>query len=215
MRSALGDFIRVVFRVLSPPGHLPTSVGGGYTCIVNGETDPWMEDSNSLDPMDTTEDRVHAPFVFTRDHADWLTTDGQACFARGTGDSVAQSQNEAFAALTVKDTLSSPFGLDSARPTLDLTDVRAQPSKKDEGYAALETEGELPNATAIVQTLISHRDLIMNNHMICLIVDNRTPAVPYWRAFAAWWASRRCLVGPQDERTDILWICADATTGLH
>ena len=178
--------------------------------------DPWMEDSNSLDLTDTTETGVRAPFVFTRNHADWLTTDGQACFARGAGDSVAQSQNDAYAALTMKDTLSSPFGLDSARPTLGLTDVRAQPSKKDEGYAALETEGELPDTTAIIQTLISHRDLIMNNHMIYLIVDNRTPAaVPYWPAFAAWWASRRCLVGPQDERTDILWICADATTGLH
>ena len=55
-----------------------------------------MEDSNSLDLTDTTEDRVRAPFVFTRDHADWLTTDGQACFARGTGDSVAQSQDEAY-----------------------------------------------------------------------------------------------------------------------
>ena len=175
-----------------------------------------MEDSNSLDLTDTTETGVRAPFVFTRNHADWLTTDGQACFARGTGDSVAQSQNDAYAALTMKDTLSSPFGLDSARPTLGLTDVRAQPSKKDEGYAAFEKEGELPDTTAIIQTLISHRDLIMNNHMIYLIVDNRTPAaVPYWPAFAAWWASRRCLVGPQDERTDILWICADATTGLH
>ena len=172
-----------------------------------------MEDSNSLDLTDTTETGVRAPFVFTRDHADWLTTDGQACFARGTGDSVAQSQTEANAALTLKDTLSSPFGLDSARPTLGLTDVRAQPSKKDEGYAALETEGELSDTTAIIQTLISHRDLIMNNHMIYQIVDNRTPAaVPYWPAFAAWWASRRCLVGPQDERTEILWICADATT---
>ena len=161
-----------------------------------------MEDSNSLDLTDNTENRVHAPFVFTRDHADWLTTDGQACFARGTGDSVVQSQNEAYAALTMKDTLSSPFGLDSARPTIGLTDVRAQPSKKDEGYAALETEGELPDTTAIIQTLVSHRDLIMNNHMIYLIVDNRTPAaVPYWPAFAAWWASRRCLVGPQEELT--------------
>ena len=46
-----------------------------------------MEDSNSLDLTDTTENGVHAPFVFTRDHADWLTMDGQACFARGTGDS--------------------------------------------------------------------------------------------------------------------------------
>ena len=34
VRSALADFIRVAFRVLSPPGHLPTLVGGGYTCIV-------------------------------------------------------------------------------------------------------------------------------------------------------------------------------------
>ena len=39
--------------------------------------------------------------------------------------------------------------------------------------------------------------------------------VPHWPAFAAWWASRRCLVGPQEETTDILWVCADATTGLH
>ena len=167
--------------------------------------DPWMEDSNSLDLTESTENRVHVPFVFTRDHADWLTTDGQASFARGTGASVAQSQEEAYAAMTMKDTLSSPFGLDSARPTLGLSDVRAQPSKRDEGYAALETEGELPDTTAIIQTLIAHRDLIMNNHMIYLIVDNRTPAtVPYWPAFAAWWASRRCLVGPQEETTDIL-----------
>ena len=104
-----------------------------------------MEDSNSLDLTDTAETGVRAPFVFTRNHADWLTTDGQACFARGTGDSVEQSQNDAYAALTMKDTLSSPFGLDSARPTLGLTDVRAQPSKKGEGYAALEAEGELPD----------------------------------------------------------------------
>ena len=34
-------------------------------------------------------------------------------------------------------------------------------------------------------------------------------------AFAAWWASRRCLVGPQEETTEVLWVCADATTGLH
>ena len=93
-----------------------------------------MEDSNSLDLTESTENRVHVPFVFTRDHADWLTTDGQASFARGTGASVAQSQEEAYAAMTMKDTLSSPFGLDSARPTLGLSDVRAQPSKRDEGY---------------------------------------------------------------------------------
>ena len=116
--------------------------------------------------------------------------------------------------MAMKDTLSSPFGLDSARPTLVLSDVRAQPSKKDDGYATLATEGDLPDTTAIIQTLMLHRDLIMNNQMIYLIVENRMPAdVPHWPAFAAWWVSRRCLAGPQEEATDILWVCADATTG--
>ena len=175
-----------------------------------------MEDSTSLDLTDGLEDRVHVPFVYTRDHAEWLTADGQASFARGTEASVEQSQEEAYAAMAMKDTLSSPFGLDSACPTLGLSDVRAQPPKKDDGYPTLETEGDLPDLTAIIQTLMSHRDLIMNNQMIYLIVDNRMPAdVPHWPAFAAWWASRRCLVGPQEETTDILWVCADATTGLH
>ena len=50
-----------------------------------------MEDSNSLDLTDGLEDRVHAPFVYTRDHAEWLTADGQASFARGTEASVEQS----------------------------------------------------------------------------------------------------------------------------
>ena len=52
----------------------------------------------------------------------------------------------------MQDILCSPLGLDSARPTLVLSDVRAQPSKKDDGYATLETEGDLPDATAIIQT---------------------------------------------------------------
>ena len=39
--------------------------------------------------------------------------------------------------------------------------------------------------------------------------------VPYWPAFAAWWASRRSLVGPQEEITEVLWVRADAAAGLH
>ena len=127
--------------------------------------------------------------------------DDQANFARGTEASVTQSQEDAYAAMAMQDTLCSPLGLDSARSTLVLSDVRAQPSKKDDGYATLETEGDLPDTTAIIQTLMLHRDLIlliMSNQMIYLIVDNRMPTdVPHWPAFAAWWASRRCLVGPQ------------------
>ena len=86
-----------------------------------------MEDSNSLDLTEGLEDRVHVPFVYTRDHAEWLTADGQANFARGTEARVDQAQEETYAAMAMKDTLSSPFGLDSACPTLGLSDVRAQP----------------------------------------------------------------------------------------
>ena len=64
-----------------------------------------MEDSNSLDLTDSAEDRVHVPIAFTRDHADWLTADGQADFARGTEASVTQSQADAYAAMVMHDTL--------------------------------------------------------------------------------------------------------------
>ena len=114
------------------------------------------------------------------------------------------------------DQLSSPFGLDSAQPIIKLADVRAQPPKQDQGYDTEETDGDLPNMTAIIYALLQHRELITRNQMIYLIVDNRKPeAVPHWPAFATWWASRRCLVGPQEEATDVLWVCADRTTGLH
>ena len=70
------------------------------------------------------------------------------------------------------------------------SDVRAQPPKQDQGHATDETEGDLPDVTAIIHTLMLHRELITRNQMIYLIVDNRTPdAVPHWPAFAAWWAS--------------------------
>ena len=66
---------------------------------------------------------------------DWLVADGQADFARGAEASVTQSEAEAHAAMAMHDALCSPLGLDSARPTLVFSDVRAQPSKKDNGYA--------------------------------------------------------------------------------
>ena len=132
-----------------------------------------MEDGNSLDPTDGAEDGVHLALAFTRDHAEWLTADDQANFAGGTGTSVTQSQEDVCAAMAVQDTLCSPFGLDSStRPTLVLSEVHAQPFKKDDGYAALETEGDLPDTAAIIQTLMLHRDLIMSNQLICLIVES-------------------------------------------
>ena len=154
--------------------------------------------------------------AFTQANADWLSDDGRALFVEGTQVCASKAQEDAYAALAMPDHLSSPFGLDSAQPALKLSDVRAQPPTQDKGYDTDETEGDLPDMTAIIHTLMLHRELITSNQMIYLIVDNRKPdAVPHWPAFAAWWASRRCLVGPQEEATDVLWFCADATTGLH
>ena len=171
---------------------------------------------NPLDLNDSMDDRTRAPMAFTQASADWLSDAGRALFAQGTQVCASKAQEDAYAALAMPDHLSSPFGLDSAQPALMLSDVRAQPPKQDKGYDTEETEGDLPDMTAIIHTLTLHRELITRNQMICLIVDNRQPdAVPRWPAFAAWWASRRCLVGPQEEATDVLWVCADATTGLH
>ena len=122
---------------------------------------------------------------------------------QGTSDGHSKAEENAYAALAMPDQLSSPFGLDSAQPTIKLADVRAQPPKQDQGYDTDETDGDLPNMTAIIHALMLHRELITRNNMIYLIVDNRRPeAVPHWPAFAAWWASRRCLIGPQEEATD-------------
>ena len=55
--------------------------------------------------------------------------------------------------------------------------------------------------TAITRMLMLHRELIVRCHMTNPIVDNPSPAeVPHWPAFAAWWASRRCLVGKKREQ---------------
>ena len=52
--------------------------------------------------------------------------------------------------------------------------------------------------------------------MVYLIVDNRAPGdVPHWPAFEKWWLSRRQLVGPHQEQTDLLWITASQRTGLR
>lgn len=52
--------------------------------------------------------------------------------------------------------------------------------------------------------------------MIYLIVDNRKPEdIAHWPAFASWWSSRRKLVGPQEEMTHVLSVCADSESGLR
>ena len=177
--------------------------------------DPEEVESNPLDLNDGMDDRSQVPIAYTQAATDWLSEAGQALFAQSPAVSVSQVLADADAALKMPDRLSSPFGLDSARPALVLADVRAQPPKLDRGYATQQKDakGDLPDMTAIIHMLMLHRELIVRSHMIYLIVDNRLPEdVPYWPAFAAWWASRRSLVGPQEEITEVR---ADADVGLH
>ena len=61
--------------------------------------------------------------------------------------------------------------------------------------------------------LLLHRELIEACGMVYMIVDNRAPED--WPAFAQWWEARRALVGPQQERTDILWVQATHANGLR
>ena len=113
---------------------------------------------NPLDPHDSMEDRTRLPMAFTQEAADWLSDAGRAIFAQGTSDGHSKAQENAYAALAMPDQLSSPFGLDSAQPTIKLADVRAKPPKQDQGYDTEETDGELPNMTAIIYALMQHRD---------------------------------------------------------
>ena len=81
---------------------------------------------------------------------------------------------------------------------------------------ATEQQGHGPDTAAIIACLLMHRKLIESCGMIYLIVDNRAPEeVEHWPAFAQWWAARRALVGPQQERTDVLWVQATHANGLR
>ena len=120
--------------------------------------DPEEVESNPLDLNDGMDDRSQVPMAHTP-ATDWLSEAGQALFAQSPAVSVSQVQADADAALKMSDRLSGPLGLDSARPALVLSDVRAQPPKLDRGYATQQkdAEGDLPDMTAIIHTLMLHR----------------------------------------------------------
>ena len=103
---------------------------------------------NPLDLHDSMEDRTRLPVGLShRRPQDWLSDAGRAIFVQGTPNSQSKAQENAYAALAMPDQLGSPFGLDSAQPTIKLADVRAQPPKQDQGYDTEETDGDLPNMT--------------------------------------------------------------------
>lgn len=173
-----------------------------------------MQD-NPLNLHAGMDSEIPEPAAFSHAAVEWISEADRTRFAQGSLATNPYAKDDAYKALAMSDQISSPFGLDAAQPKVVLADVRSQPPNQDAGYHTDEPFGDLPNMTAVIHTLMLRKELITQNRMIYLIVDNRKPeSVPHWPAFAAWWASRKRLVGPQEEKTEILWICADNTTGL-
>lgn len=188
-----------------------------YAPLVPDPTDRREDvDGNPLDLHDDMEAEIPVLVGYSHEATCWIAESDCTLFAQGSPATDPFAKEDAYSALAMTDQVCSAFGLGANMPTVCLADVRSQPPNLDEGYDTDEKQGHLPNMTAVMRFLLQHHDFISRNQMVYLIVDNRKPdSVPHWPAFASWWASRRLLVGPQEESTDVLRVCADDATGLR
>ena len=58
-----------------------------------------------------------------------------------------------------------------------------------------------------VYVLVDNRDLTN--------LDNPDPSLQHWPAVAAWWSSRACMMGPAQERCDVVYFPIGQASGLH
>lgn len=149
------------------------------------------------------------------DATGWITETDGTFFAQGSEGTNHFAKADAYRALTVQDTVRAFLGLDVNLGEVATADVRSQPIDEDHGYPTSDPSGHVPDMIAVVRHLLHYKDLFLASHMVFLIVDNRTPSEVARSAFASWRSSRRKLIGPQEERTEVLWICADRESGLR
>ena len=146
----------------------------------------------------------------------WITQQKRQAFLYGCPETDHLAKAQAYQALHTPSAVQSYLGLDASIGMCRTSDVRAQPIDKDPGYPAAKQQDHGPDTAAIIECLLRDRELIESCDMIYVIVDNRAPKdVGHWPAFAQWWAARRNLVGPQHERTDLLWVQATHANGLR
>lgn len=146
----------------------------------------------------------------------WITQQKRQAFLYGCPATDHLAKAQAYQALRTPCAVQSYLGLDASIGMCRISDVRAQPIDQDPGYLAAKQQGHGPDTAAIIECLLQDRELIESCDMIYVIVDNRAPKdVSHWPAFAQWWAARRNLVGPQNERTDLLWVQATHANGLR
>ena len=170
---------------------------------------PW-QGGGELDIMDVPED----PYLHSS--PGWITQQKKQAFLYGCPHADQQAKAQAYQAFRASTVAQSFLGLDTDMGPCQISDVRSQPPDRDAGYQATERQGQGPDTAAIVASLLLHKELIESCGMVYVIVDNRAPEeVEHWPAFAQWWEARRTLVGPQQERTDILWVQATHANGLR
>jgi len=166
--------------------------------------------------MDESEDEHLRTVPYLHSSPGWITQQKRQAFLYGCPYTDHQAKMQAYQALRAPSAVQSYLGLDTNIGMCRISDVRSQPVDRDPGYPATQQQGHGPDTAAIVARLLMHRELIESCGMIYLIVDNRAPEeVEHWPAFAQWWAARRALVGPQQERTDVLWVQATHANGLR
>ena len=187
--------------------------------------DPWAVSDNeedvamvggTLDIVDELEDERVRTVPSQHSSPGWITQQKRQAFLYGCPYTDHQAKMQAYQAMRMPSAVQSYLGLDTNIGMCRVSDVRSQPVDRDPGYAAIQQRGHGPDTAAIIECLLQHRELIESCGMIYLIVDNRAPEeVQHWPAFAQWWAARRALVGPQQERTDVLWVQATHAHGLR
>ena len=183
--------------------------------------DPWAisdhgEDvgmaEDDLDIMDVSEDEHVRTVPYLHSSPGWITQQKKQAFLYGCPDTDHQAKAQAYQALRTPTAVQSYLGLDTDMGPCQIADVRSQPADRDAGYPATERQGKGPDMASLLQ----HKELIDSCGMVYMIVDNRAPEeVEHWPAFAQWWEARRNLVGPQHERTDVLWMQAAHADGLR
>ena len=185
---------------------------------VSDQEDDTMADCADCDLniMDVSEDETSNLVSYPTSGPGWITQAKQQAFLHGCRHTDHLAKAQAFRAVHTPTVVQSFLGLDSGLGPCQIADVRSQPLDQDPGYPAAERHGRGPKTSAIVASLLRRKELIESCNMVYLIVDNRAPEeVAHWPAFAQWWSSRRALIGPQQERTDVVWIQASYSTGLR
>ena len=105
--------------------------------------------------------------------------------------------------------------------------VVGDPSARFETHTPLtyETNGETgqPLWAEIFSHILKECAYLTAFHTVYVMVDTRNlkahetaqDGLPHWPAAVAWWHSRVQLVGPQQEKTELLYFPATEETGLH